>query len=141
MRGSAKGNEPPELRAWKAEQRRSGIEPAYDDLQQPQRGATHESLFAEQTGQCVYCGRGMSLDRHQHYHIEHFRPRSKYFALQLDYTNLFLSCGPEGDHGTRNPEHLRTPQGRLVRGRLPYPTRPGSLRGTLSVPLIAPHRR
>ena len=104
MRGSTKGDEPPELRDWKAEQRRNGIEPEYRNLQQPERGATEKSLFAEQTGQCVYCGRGISLDRKQHYHIEHFRPRSqrKYPELQLDYMNLFLSCGPEGDHGARN---------------------------------------
>ena len=104
MRGSAKGDEPPELRDWKEEQRRNGIEPKYDNLQQPERGATAESLFSEQTGQCVYCGRGISLDRNRHYHIEHFRPRSKrkYPELQLDYTNLFLSCGPEGDRGARN---------------------------------------
>ena len=104
MRGSAKGDEPPELRDWKAAQRRNGIKPEYRNLQQPERGATEKSLYSEQTGQCVYCGRGISLDRKQHYHIEHFRPRSngKYPELQLDYTNLFLSCGPEGDHGARN---------------------------------------
>ena len=62
MRGSATGDEPPELRDWKAEQRRNGIEPQYRDLQQPEKGATERSLFAEQTGQCVYCGRGISLE-------------------------------------------------------------------------------
>ncbi|MDE0456572.1 MAG: TIGR02646 family protein [Chromatiales bacterium] len=102
MRGSAKGDEPPELRDWKAEQRRNGIDPEYRNFQQPERRATEETLFAEQTGQCVYCGRGISLDRIRQYHIEHFRPRSKYPELQLDYTNLFLSCGPEGDDGARN---------------------------------------
>ena len=102
MRGSAKGDEPPELRAWKATQLRNCIEPVYDDLRQPERGTTHRSLFAEQTGQCVYCGRGISLDRKQHYHIEHFRPQAKYPDLQLDYTNLFLSCGPDGDRGSRH---------------------------------------
>ena len=102
MRGSAKGDEPPELRDWKAEQLRNGIEPEYRNLQQPERGATEKSLFAEQTGQCVYCGRGISLSRKQHYHIEHFKPRAKYSDSQLDYANLFLSCGPEGDHGARD---------------------------------------
>ena len=77
MRGSAKGDEPPELRDWKAEQRRNGIEPEYRNLQQPERGATEKSLFAEQTGQCVYCGRGISLDRKQQYHIEHFTGRGR----------------------------------------------------------------
>ena len=102
MRGSAKGDEPPELRDWKAEQRRNGIEPEYRNLQDPERGATEKSLFAEQTGQCVYCGREISLDRKQHYHREHFRPQAKYPDLQLDYTNLFLSCGPDGDREARN---------------------------------------
>jgi len=102
MRGAAKGDEPPELRDWKAEQRRNGIKPEYRNLQQPERGATEQSLFAEQTGQCVYCGRGISLDRNQHHHIEHFRPRSKYPELQLDYANMFLSCGPESERGARS---------------------------------------
>lgn len=102
MRGSEKGDEPPELRDWKAEQRRNGIEPNYRDFQQPEKGATKQSLFAEQTGQCVYCGRGISLERTQHHHIEHFRPQPKYPDLQLDYANLLLSCGPDSDHGPRN---------------------------------------
>lgn len=100
MRGSDKGPEPAELRDWKADQRAAGIEPEYGDLQQPQRGATVSSLFAEQTGQCVYCGRGISLALQQH-HVEHFRPRRKYPWLQLDYANLFLSCGPDGEEGSR----------------------------------------
>ena len=102
MRGSAKGDEPPELRDWKATQCRNGIEPEYCNLQQSERGVTEKSLFAEQTGQCVYCGRGVLLNRKQHYHIEHFRPRSKYPELQLDHRNLFLSCGPDSDRGTQN---------------------------------------
>ena len=102
MRGSAKGDEPPELRDWKTTQCRNGIEPEYRNLQQSERGVTEKSLFAEQTGQCVYCGRGVLLNRKQHYHIEHFRPRSKYPELQLDHRNLFLSCGPDSDRGTQN---------------------------------------
>ena len=50
MRGSNKGDEPPELRDWKAEQIRNGIAPEYRNLQQPERDATEQSLFAEQTG-------------------------------------------------------------------------------------------
>ena len=102
MRGSAKGHEPAELRAWKATECRFGNEPLYRNLQQPERSATEKSLFAEQTGQCVYCGRRISLDDNQHYHIEHFRPQSVYPERQLDYANLFLSCGPRGEHGPRN---------------------------------------
>ena len=102
MRGSAKGDEPPALSDWKAAQHRNGIEPEYRNLQQPERGATEKSLFAEQTGQCVYCGREISLNQNQRYHIEHFRPRSKYPNLQIEYANLFLSCGPDSDRGARN---------------------------------------
>ena len=99
MRGSHKGPEPAELRDWKAAQRAVGVEPEYDDLRQPEKGAVVDSLFAEQTGQCVYCGRGISLTAQQH-HIEHFRPR-RYGRLQLDHANLFLSCGPDGERGPR----------------------------------------
>ena len=49
MRGSAKGDEPPELRDWKAEQLRNGIEPEYRNLQQPEKGATEKSLSNEGT--------------------------------------------------------------------------------------------
>ena len=100
MRGSNKGPEPDELRGWKADQRAAGVEPAYDDLQHPQKGAVVNALFVEQTGQCVYCGRRISLAVQRH-HIDHFRPRRTYCELQLAYANLFLSCGPEGDHGPR----------------------------------------
>ncbi len=102
MRGSNKGPEPAELREWKAAQHAARIEPVYDDLQHPQKGVVAAALFAEQTGQCVYCGRGISLPL-RHCHIEHFRPRSKpeYAELQLDHANLFLSCGPEGERGPR----------------------------------------
>ena len=104
MRGSDKGPEPAELRGWKAAQRAAGVEPVYGDFQHPQKGAVATRLFVEQTGQCVYCGRGISLPLQlRQCHIEHFRPRSKpeYAGLQLDYANLFLSCGPEGEGGPR----------------------------------------
>ena len=100
MRGSAKGVEPAALRDWKAAQRATGLEPVYGDLQQPQRGAVVSALFAEQTGQCVYCGRAISPSLRDR-HVEHFRPRSKYPDLQLDHANLFLSCGPDGEDGPR----------------------------------------
>ena len=69
----------------------------YPNPPRPERDAMESSLYAEQTGQCVYCGRGILLHPHKDYHVEHFRPRSKYRCLQLDYENLFLSCGREGD--------------------------------------------
>ena len=102
MRGSAKGREPEELRAWKELQLESRIESEYRALQRPQRDAMLGNLYAEQTGQCVYCGRGISLDRLESYHVEHFRPQEEYPALQLEHSNLFLSCGPAAEHGPRH---------------------------------------
>ena len=101
MRGSAKGREPEKLRAWKELQLNNGIEPEYRALQRPVRDAMLRRLYAEQTGQCVYCGGGISLDGRESFHVEHFRPQSReeYRALQLEYSNLFLSCGPEGEPG------------------------------------------
>ena len=100
VRGSAKGREPEELRAWKQLQRENGVEPEYRNLPRPERDAMESTLYMEQTGQCVYCGRGVSPGAHGDCHVEHFRPRSKYPHLQLDHANLFLSCGPEGEHGS-----------------------------------------
>ena len=102
MRGSAKGREPEELLAWKETQRAGGIDPEYRNRPQPEKRATMDNLAAEQTGQCVYCGRQVSLDRQRQFHIEHFRPRSRYPELELDYANLFLSCGPEREQGPRH---------------------------------------
>ena len=99
MRGSAKGEEPEALLAWKAGQRGACIEPRYDDLSKDSREATRKALFAEQTGQCVYCGRGIDLELHNGHHIEHFRPRSRYPHCELTYRNLFLSCGPHQADG------------------------------------------
>jgi len=56
--------------------------------------ATREALFIEQTGLCVYCGRGIKLEEHGWHHIEHFRPRASYPDLELAHDNLFPSCGP-----------------------------------------------
>lgn len=103
MRGSAKGEEPEALRAWKAGQRAACIEPRYDDLSRDSRQATRQALFTEQTGQCVYCGRGIDLEEHNRYHIEHFRPRKRYRDSELAYGNLFLSCGPQQRQGGAQP--------------------------------------
>ena len=126
MRGSAKGREPEELRAWKKLQRDAGIEPEYRALQRPVRDAMLRSLFVEQTGQCVYCGRGILLNRLDSYHVEHFRPqkREEYRALELEYTNLFLSCGPEAEHGPGKPADTRRGTGSMSAATLSPPPSP-----------------
>ena len=103
MRGSAKGEEPEVLRAWKAGQRSACIEPRYGDLSRDAREATRIALFVEQTGQCVYCGRGIDLEQRNRQHVEHFRPRGRYPHCELTYGNLFLSCGPQQAHGGDQP--------------------------------------
>ena len=60
MRGPAKGCEPEELRVWKDLQLENGIELEYRALPRFERDSMVSSLYAEQTGQCVYCGRGIS---------------------------------------------------------------------------------
>lgn len=100
MRGSAKGREPRAVSAWKKLQVESGIEPEYRALQRSERNALLDGLYAEQTGQCVYCGRRISLDQPNNYQVEHFRPQSGYRQLQLEHTNLFLSCKSQSEDGT-----------------------------------------
>ena len=95
MRGSAKGEEPEVLRDWKAGQRAACIEPLYSDLSAVARQAMKQAMFIEQTGQCVYCGRGIDLKEVNRHHIEHFRPRALYLDCELAFGNLFLSCGPQ----------------------------------------------
>ena len=103
MRGSAKGEEPEALRAWKSGQRAASIEPRYGDLSGAAQQATKQALFIEQTGQCVYCGRGIELEERNRHHIEHFRPRARYPDCELAYGNLFLSCGPQQRQGSAQP--------------------------------------
>ena len=103
VRGSAKGQEPEPLRAWKAEQRAASIEPRYSDLSRAAQQATKQRLFLEQTGQCVYCGRGIEFQDRDRHHVEHFRPRARYPDYELAYGNLFLSCGPLQRQGRAQP--------------------------------------
>ena len=103
MRGSAKGEPPEALRAWKVGQLAADIEPRYADLSGAPRQATKQALFIEQTGQCVYCGRAIELNERNTHHVEHFRPRALFPDRELDYGNLFLSCGPQQRRGGPQP--------------------------------------
>ena len=102
MRGSAKGGEPAELSDWKKSERAcAGLEPRYDALSGDARKGLQRALFFEQTGQCVYCGRGIRLEDRGGFHVEHFRPSARWPELELAYENLFLSC--ESDRRRQDP--------------------------------------
>lgn len=100
MRGSNKEGPPPELEEWLKVQSEAGLSILYGDLAGEPRTCLIERLSSEQTGLCVYCGRALDTGINQTYHVEHFRPRSKYGDLQLDHNNLFLSCGPQSERGS-----------------------------------------
>ena len=66
------------------------------DVRQTVVQAFHEA----QRGLCVYCGRRLDMRQPgKSYHIEHFRPQSRYPERSIDFANLFLSCGQESREG------------------------------------------
>lgn len=98
MRGSIKTLPPQEFVEWLS----SYPEATYVDLGGDPKKALRNQLIEEQRGVCVYCGRRAGETRQPMGHIEHFRPSSKYPEAQLEYTNLFFSCGD------KEPDHLTT---------------------------------
>ena len=97
MRGAAKGEEPEDLRTWRAEQAGADLKPHYGDLDRVVQRALKQALFMSQSGQCVYCGRRLLInstgdEQDVECHVEHFRPRARRPDLEVDYGNLFLSC-------------------------------------------------
>lgn len=101
MRGSNKGEPPQEFRDWLSLECDSW-KPTFRALERPTKNALSARLGTEQEDQCVYCGRRLSLDSEarDQWHIEHFRPRSRYPDLEVEYTNLFLSCGDRENDGS-----------------------------------------
>ena len=100
MRGSEKGRAPQELVSWIAREENAGIVLSYRNWPAQLRGDIVGKLYEEQTGQCVYCGRAIVLERHERFHLEHFRPRSRYPELNVNYSNIYLSCGPRKEEGS-----------------------------------------
>ncbi len=97
MRGSHEKTAPAALQDWQALEN-SDWRPSYP-FPGDVRKSVVEALRQAQRGLCVYCGRRLHLDRPGRFHIEHFRPRSAYPDLSVNFANLFLSCGPEADAG------------------------------------------
>lgn len=88
MKKVGKGPEPVSFADWKAKAHQDW-QPAYADLQHPEKRDLHQALLDEQGGVCCYCGRAITL---QDSHVEHFRPQEAYPQLALAYANLHASC-------------------------------------------------
>lgn len=105
MKGARKAEPPHEFVSW-LQQTNEDWQPRYSDLRGNERKAIITSLKNEQRGLCVYCGRQLDLSSPgDSFHIEHFRPQKGPNGrqdLQLDYNNLFLSCGHQDKHERRS---------------------------------------
>ncbi|MGJ7921914.1 retron system putative HNH endonuclease [Neobacillus sp. LXY-4] len=86
MRHIEKKPSPSAFETWK---KSTGNLASYAHIPPVIKGIVRENLLDEQYWLCCYCG--LSLTRNN-VHIEHFRPQSKFKALQLEYNNLHASC-------------------------------------------------
>lgn len=88
MKYIQKGEEPEKFAAWKGLKNEDWT-PNWDTLRSPEKPVLHNALLREQGYICCYCGMRISKDTS---HIEHFKPRSIYPHLELEDTNLLVSC-------------------------------------------------
>lgn len=95
MKHSKKQEPPGRLTGWLAEANEDW-RPNWDNFAGPPRAETKQALLQEQGWVCAYCGREIDDGGS---HIEHFLPRSQFPERELDYANLFISCGPSGVEG------------------------------------------
>lgn len=105
MKGARKAEPPQKLVTWLL-QANENWQPSYSDLRVDERTAIIQGLKSEQRGLCVYCGRKLCFASPGYsFHIEHFRPQRGPNGrpdLQLDYNNLFLSCGQQDNQNHRS---------------------------------------
>lgn len=91
MKWIKKSEEPENFKGWKS-QANEDWQPTWDELRSPEKPQLHESLLQEQGYLCCYCQRRIEL---KNSHVEHFKPRTHYPELALDYHNLLASCQEE----------------------------------------------
>ncbi|ASM54513.1 hypothetical protein PNIG_a2503 [Pseudoalteromonas nigrifaciens] len=99
MKQIIKDNEPQEVIDWKA-LANDDWQPNFDELSGAEKRAMRQSLLKEQGSICCYCNQDISNDD---FHIEHFRPQETFEALELEYSNLHVSCLKNKKPGT--PSH------------------------------------
>lgn len=87
MKQIVKNQEPQQFSNWK---RQGGIanRRCWNQVG-PIKRVIHDALMDEQGYICCYCESRVNSDNS---HVEHFRPRSTYPHLELDYSNLHCSC-------------------------------------------------
>ena len=66
------------------------LHPAYSGLTTAIKNNLILQLITEQQGLCCYCMERLEAGRH---HIEHLAPQSGYKNEEVQYYNLYLSCG------------------------------------------------
>ena len=105
MKGARKQEPPKKLVEWLAKENEEW-KPEYPFNEREVKDAVIESLFREQRGLCVYCGRKLNISNPGNsFHIEHFRPQGgpkKRSDLAVCHLNIFLSCGHEDRDGKRS---------------------------------------
>lgn len=99
MRHFEKKPSPSQFEKWKAVR---GSLATYATIPSEIKSIVRESLLDEQNWLCCYCG--LSLTRNN-VHIEHFRPQSKFKHLQLEYSNLHVSCMGKLIHQNNDEEY------------------------------------
>jgi uncharacterized protein (TIGR02646 family) len=88
MKFIRKQEEPANFTTWK-QQASADWQPNWDNFQKPEKVEVHEALLTEQGHICCYCGQRIARAES---HIEHFRPRTSFPELTLNYNNLLASC-------------------------------------------------
>jgi uncharacterized protein (TIGR02646 family) len=102
MKYIKKSQEPEKFTKWKSLEN-DDWKPSWDDnFQTPEKPVVHDALLKEQGYICCYCG--MRITRITS-HIEHFKPRSTYPNLALEYINLIASCQGESEDPPTVPVH------------------------------------
>lgn len=103
MKGSRKDDAPVELSNW-LNMETDEWKPEYTGMPREVKQSIQNSMYKDQRGLCVYCGRRLNLDKPgKSFHIEHFRPQHDYPEQDVCYENLFLSCGQEDPNGLPAP--------------------------------------
>lgn len=88
MKHIDKDIEPEIFASWKRRKLPKGEKQSYKNMPQNVKNDLLFHLIQEQGGICCYCENELFSDCH----IEHFRPKSTYPKLQIEYSNLLCSC-------------------------------------------------